>query len=285
MVLSEAFQSYADDVISYRNQSSRTEEQHFATLKLLLVFFGDVDIECLSFQMVRMWKVELEKKRCAGTVRMYIIRLRVVLVYCNSNGVPCLSADQVPVPKRADRVPEFITKEQVAEFIQAVQPRNSKVNRLRNAAIVALLYSSGIRVSELVHLNKADIRDDHTFTIIGKGGYVRLCFVDDRAFDLIRAYLSVRTDELAALFLCTKEQARINAGAVQEIFRNGSKVVGYYVHPHTLRHSFATDLLRNNANLYYVSKLLGHRQLDTTATYLHVANFDLEKVYKEHHTI
>lgn len=285
MLLSEAFNAYSDDVIAYRNQSPRTEQSHTTTLKLLLVYFGDVDIGSISFQMVRMWKVELEKKRCAGTVRMYIIRLRVVLAYCNANGVPCLTPDQVPVPKRQDRVPEFITKEQVAEFIQAVQPRNSKVNRLRNAAIVALLYSSGIRVTELCNLNKADIRDDHTFTIIGKGGYARLCFVDERAYDLIRAYLSVRNDELAALFLCTKEQARINAGAVQEIFRNGSKVVGFYVHPHTLRHSFATNLMANNTNLYHVSKMLGHRQLNTTQQYLHVIDPDLQKVYLEHHTI
>lgn len=285
MVLSEAFQSYADDVITYRNQSSRTEEQHFATLKLLLVYFGDVDIESLSFQMVRMWKVELEKKRCAGTVRLYIVRLRVVLAYCSGRGVPCLTPDQVPVPKRVDRVPEFITKEQVAEFIQAVQPRESRVNRLRNAAIVALLYSSGIRVAELCALNKADIREDKTFTIIGKGGYARLCFVDDRAYGLIRAYLSVRTDENASLFLCTKQQARINVGTVQEIFRNGSRKVGYYVHPHTLRHSFATDLLRNNANLYYVSKMLGHRQLNTTSNYLHTVDYDLQRIYEKHHTV
>lgn len=290
MKLSLAFKEYADDVIAFRNQSNRTEEASLTTQKLLVQFFGDIEIESLTFPMVRQWKQDLEKTRCPGTVRMYIIRLRVVLAYLITRKLDVLSPDSIPVPKRADRVPEFITKEEVSRLIAAVgkpQAGYNAINRVRNMAIVSFLYASGIRVSELTGLNKLDIHEDGSFTIIGKGGYARLCFLDQRSRTLLNTYLALRSDDIPALLLSTLEGARITPNTVQEIFRHGSRKAGFVksVHPHTMRHSFATDLLKTNTNLYYVSKLLGHRQLNTTSMYLHVVDEDLRAVYNDHHMV
>lgn len=288
MLLSAAFEAYRTDVIVFKNQSRKTEENHNICLRALLVFFGDVPIESLSFPMVRDWKAELDKRRSPETVRNYIIKLRVVLAFCQSSGVPCLSPDQVAVPKRTDKVPDFVTKEQVAQLIVACDaPRSRRINRLRNKAIISLLYASGIRVSELCNLNRGDIKPDGTFTVIGKGGKARLCFVDERTQWYIEEYLQARPDNNMALFVSDQKIARITSGGVQEVFKFARKRSGIStpIHPHTMRHSFATNLLRNNANIRYVQTLLGHSSLETTQMYTHVVNTDLEKVYREFHTI
>lgn len=226
--------------------------------------------------MVRLWKIELESCRSDETVRNYIIKLRVVLAYLEDRGMAVLSPKQVPVPKRTDKVPVFLTKEQVTQCINATQ-------RIKNKAIVSLLYASGIRVSELCSLDRGQY-NNKSFTVVGKGGRARLCFIDERTIKLCKLYYATRDDNERACFL-NDAGRRITPSAIQETFRTIRKQTGLDVHPHTLRHSFATNLLQSNTNLFHVSQMLGHRQLDTTARYLHVVNHDLQEVYKKHHTI
>jgi site-specific recombinase XerD len=276
MSISEAFQSYANDVIVFKNQSKKTEENHFIVMKALISHFGDVEIESLTFPMVRDWKAKLVATRSDATVRNYIIKLRIVLDYLHTRGVDCLSPESIPVPKRADKVPVYLTKEQVAQCITATK-------KLKNKAIVSLLYSSGIRISELCSLDRGQIKDGR-FTIVGKGGKARLCFIDARTQMLLDWYLAERDDNNPALFVC-ESGTRIRPGTIQETFKTIRKQTGLDVHPHTLRHSFATNLLSTNTNLYHVSRMLGHQQLNTTATYLHVVDHDLQEVYMKHHTV
>lgn len=279
MKISEAFKAYARDVIVFKNQSKKTEENHFICCKALVVFFDDVEIESLTFSMIRDWKAELDKHRSHETVRNYIIKLRVVLKYLRERGHNCLRPDEIPVPKRTDKVPIFITESEVSRLIVGAK-------KLRNKAIVSLLYGSGIRVSELCNLDIADIKD-MSFTVVGKGSKARICFIDDRTKYLLDEYLATRNDNYPYLFTGKYTSQRITPGNVQEIFRIARKNAGFQkpVHPHTLRHSFATNLLRNNANIRYVQTLLGHSSLDTTMQYTHVVDEDLRKVYREHHTI
>lgn len=276
MCISEAFEAYANDIIIFRNQSKKTEENHYVCMKALLVFFGDVHIETLTFRMVRDWKLELEKHRSPETVRNYIIKLRVVLDYLQKQGLSCLSPDEIAVPKRTDTVPVYLTKEQVALCIEVTQ-------RAKNKAIVSLLYASGLRISELCSLDRGQIHDGR-FTVVGKGGKARLCFTDERTEGLIEQYLCTRQDNLTPLFLSDTGQ-RITPGTVQDTFKTIRRQTGLEVHPHTLRHSFATNLLQSNTNLYYVSKMLGHAQLTTTQKYLHAVDWDLQKIYEKHHTV
>jgi len=240
-----------------------------------VAYFGDIDMSSLTFPMVRNWKQEMDKSRSPETVRNYIVKLRVVLSYVQLHH-DCLDPNQIPIPKRMDKVPAFLTKEQVAQCINATQ-------RIKNKAIVSFLYASGIRISELCSLNRDQLHDN-TFTVVGKGGKARLCFIDQRTIELLNQYSMTRTDNLAALFLSDSGK-RITAGAVQDTFRTIRKQTGLEVHPHTLRHSFATDLLTNNTNLYYVSKMLGHSSVQTTQQYLHVVDQDLRAIYAQHHTV
>lgn len=285
MLLSEAFEQYARDVILFSNQSRKTEENHRIAQRALIKFTGDIDLLQLDFQMVRNWKEHLEKGRSAETVRCYIIKLRVVLGYHRKLGTPCLDPDAIPVPKRTDKVPSFISESQVAKLINSFDiPRSSRVNRLRNQAIVATLYASGIRVSELCSLNRDSLHDG-SFTIVGKGGKARLCFLDERSQTLIKKYLTVRKDSLPALFISAQTMLRISPATVQIVFRLARNRTGVEAHPHTMRHSFSTNFLRNNGNMRYLQVMLGHSSLETTQMYSHVVDEDLRKIYAEHHTI
>lgn len=275
MLISEAFALYKQDVIIFRNQSRKTEENHDIVARAIVKHCGDIEIESLTFESVRRWKLELDKGRSAETVRNYIIKLRVVLAYLRKCGYKVLDPDLVAVPKRTDKVPAFISKEEVAQLLKCT-------NKIKNKCIVSFLYASGIRISELCSLNRSSIKDN-SFTVVGKGGKARLCFIDERTQVLLDLYLDSRTDNNQALFL-SESGKRITPGAIQETFKTIRKRSGIDCHPHTLRHSFATDLLRNNANMRYVQTLLGHSSLQTTQMYLHVTDHDLQEVYKGHHT-
>jgi site-specific recombinase XerD len=277
MRLSDGFDRYKRDVIIYGNQSPKTEEAHEVALKSLLVSTGDIPLHELNFELVRQWKESLQKRGLSPvTIRCYVIKLRVVLAYLIKLKIDCLDPELIAVPKRVTKVPAFLSKEQVAQLIRCT-------NKIKNKAIVSFLFASGLRISELCSLDRDSIHE-RAFTVVGKGGKARLCFIDERTETLLNLYLDTRNDNKTALFL-TEAGARITPGVVQETFKTIRRRSGIECHPHSLRHSFATNLLQSNTNLYYVSRMLGHQQLTTTQQYLHVVDIDLQKIYSKHHTI
>lgn len=290
MLISEAFEKYRHDIILYQNQSSKTEESHRFALKFLLSYVGDIDIEFLTIQHVREWRHWLDNGRQICTVREYLVRLRMVLKHLSREGLEVLDYQRVGLPAREEKVPPFITKDQVAELLIAIaKPARGfpLVCRLRNAAIVSLLYSSGIRASELLSLDIHQVANTDTFTVIGKGRKPRLCFIDPRTRAFIHEYLAARTDNNPALFIAHQTGGRLSKSALQIIFARANTLVdfGVRLHPHVLRHSFATDLLRNNANMRNVQVMLGHSSIQTTQYYTHVVDYDLQKVHREMHTV
>lgn len=289
MLVSQAFKAYCSDYISFKNLSKKTEESYLVTLKILVRYFGDVQIEEITSQKVREWKAWLDKGRSASTVRGYIICLRVVLRYHQKLGLQVLDPETIPVPKRPQKVPSFVTPGEVDSFIRTAgkaSPGYPLVNRIRNQALISMLYASGLRASEVCSLDRDSIRDG-TFTVMGKGGKARLCFIDLRTQSLLSTYLRARVDSHPALFYSPQCGRRLTTGNLQRIFLGISKRAGLErpIHPHTLRHSFATNLLRNNANMRYVQVLMGHSSMATTQIYTHVVDADLQRVYEQFHTI
>lgn len=289
MLISDAFEMFRIDHIVYNNQSSKTEEMNRLACRSLLNFTGDIDIEDLTFDKVRKWKEHLLRTRSEGTVRGYIIKLRVVLKYLAQRGYKgIINHEVVGVPKRGDTVVEFLTPSQVQQFLDtALEPRAgySHRSRTRNAAIIALLYASGIRVSELCHLNRDFLKPGmNEFTVVGKGRKARICFVDERAKYYLNKYLMLRSDNNPALFIGNMGN-RITKDNIAVMFRVNSRRSGLSAHPHTMRHSYATNLLKNNTNLLFVSKFLGHSSVQTTEMYTHVVDEDLRAIYNQKHTI
>lgn len=279
MRLSEAFNMYLEDYIRAKNQSTRTEETHEACKRLLIQFLGDKELNQLSLLDVREWRKEISKGRRPNSVRVYILRLRAVLRYCNLRDIPAIKSDLVPVPKREATVPVFLTEQEVTRMIESS-------TSLRNAFVISLLYSSGIRLSELIALNRGQIVD-RRFTVIGKGRKPRLCFIDQRTELLMNMYLASRKDNHEALIVSNEYKRRMTATNIQLLVRNSASkaCLNKKVSPHTLRHSFATNFLKNNGNMRYLSAMLGHASLDTTMMYAHVVDLDLQNQYEKYHTI
>lgn len=286
MKLTEAFETYRLDCILFGNQSRKTEENHVYAMKSLVRFLGDIELEDLTFDAVRQWKQSMEVRRLGNnTVRSYIIKLRVVLKYMNLKGIPCLNPDLIPAPHRETRKVTFISPQDVQTLIEACDAPNSKhINRARNKAIVALLFSSGVRVSELCKLNREDVKEDF-FSIVGKGGVLAPSFIDDNARQHIDTYLKKRKDHNSALFVSDqKGRPRMTPDGVQEVFRRLQKLTGIEVRPHVMRHSFATDLMKNGADIRYVQQLMHHKNIQTTAQYLHVVDAELHGLHGKFHT-
>ena len=279
MLISEAFNLYRDDYIRFKNQSKRTEEIHEACKRLFLAYVGDKNIEHLTLLDIRLWRDAMARKRRTNSVRVYVIRLRAVIGYLNLRGIECLDARLIPVPQREATVPVYLTEQEVEAMIL-------NAYNLRNAFIIALLYSSGIRLSELIALNQGQIVD-RCFTVIGKGRKPRLCFIEQRTEALMEQYLKSRQDHNDALVVSFEHKDRMTATNVQLLIRNSAKRAGINkkVTPHTLRHSFATNFLKNNGNMRYLSAMLGHASLDTTMMYAHVVDVDLQRQYEKYHTI
>lgn len=280
MKLSEAFDTYERDYIKFINQSKRTLEMHQFVKKDLLNFLkSDIQLEDLTYDMVRDWKDWMDRFRGQNTVRGYVIKLREVLGFCKRLKIECLDVDLIPVPKRKQTVPVFLTEEEVSKMI-------SCACNIRSKFIISLLYASGIRLSELISLNQGQIVDKR-FTVIGKGDKPRLCFIDDRTEFYMQEYLAQRTDRNDALIVSYEHKTRMTATNVQLLVRNAAKKAGITkkVTPHTLRHSYATNFLKNNGNMRYLAQSMGHASMDTTMMYAHVVDADLEAQYRKFHTI
>lgn len=279
MRISEAFDLYRDDYIRFKNQSTRTEEIHETCKRLILDSIPDKPISDLTLTDIRCWRERISRGRSPNSVRVYVIRLRAVIGYLNLLDIPCLKSQLIPVPKREATVPVYLTEAEVDAMIACAY-------NLRNAFVISLLYSSGIRLSELIALNRGQIVD-RRFTVIGKGRKPRLCFIDERTEHLMDQYLKSRQDHSEALVVSFEHKSRMTATNIQLLVRNSAARAGITkkVTPHTLRHSFATNFLKNNGNMRYLSAMLGHASLDTTMMYAHVVDRDLQGQYEKYHTI
>lgn len=279
MKISEAFDMYIQEYLLLKNGSEGTIEHYYKYKKSFCACIGDIKLEEVDLETISKWNSCLMKGRSENTVREYLCGLRMLLRYCSLRNLPCLNYSLVPVPKRTPVIPTFLTKEEVSLMID-------NACNVRAAFVISLLYSSGIRLSEMLALDRGQIVN-RRFTVIGKGKKPRICFIDERTEELMDEYLKKRTDKNNALIV-SKDKKRMTATNVQLLVSNAARNAGLshkHIHPHTLRHSFATNFLENNGNMRYLSVLMGHSNLNTTAMYAHVVDVDLEKQYKRFHSV
>lgn len=228
------------------------------------------------------------------TQNYHVIALRNFLKYLAKRDIKTLAAEKIELGKTARQEVEFLEAEEVDRIFEAASGAGLK--SLRDRAILELLYSSGLRVSELVNLNRDQVNlKTQEFSVRGKGGKIRVVFISDRAKDALERYLGKRPDIDPAIFariglkhIEGKKQSsnlRITPRTVQRIVKYYALKAGIVkdVHPHTLRHSFATDLIQNGADIRSVQEMLGHSSVTTTQIYTHVTNRQLKEVHKAFH--
>ncbi|MGI8608129.1 MAG: tyrosine-type recombinase/integrase [Candidatus Dormibacteria bacterium] len=237
-----------------------------------------------------------------GTQSSYLIALRSLLRYLTRSGVDAMAPDRIELGKGAGRSLKFLDSHQMARLLGAIDTTDEP--GMRDRAIVELLFSTGLRVSELVSLDRHQVNlESLEFSVMGKGRKVRVVFMTDNAADAIRRYLDMRRDRFKPLFIryrgqVTGEEAASGRAALDGEGwrlspRSVERLVAKYVReaglgikatPHTLRHSFATDLLFNGADLRSVQEMLGHANLATTQIYTHVTNPQLRSVHRQFHS-
>lgn len=224
----------------------------------------------------------------------HVIALRSFLGWLIKNDIETLAPEKIDIPKSESRSLKFLTPEQVERFLN--QPGISQESDLRDKAILEVLYSTGLRVSELVSLNRDQLNfDTGEVGVIGKGRKARVVFLSKRAIKWLRKYLEKRPDEWRPVFIRYSgeedhknqgENMRLTSRSVQRIVRKYAKKarLPIKVTPHVIRHSFATDLLESGANLREVQEMLGHKNIGTTQIYTHVTNRQLRQVHEEFHS-
>lgn len=281
--ITSAFDVYCCDHIAFIGQSKKTEEAYLSTRDVLLKYCGDIDITSIDFRVVRDFKLWLDKGRCENTVRNYIVCLRNVIRFLNNRGYEMsIKVDDIPVPKRIRKPVTYLTEEEFKRLVTVVStPRRgySRYTRLRNHAVIEFIFATGLRNSELCSLDRDSIKRN-TFTVVGKGTKPRIGFVDDNTLQILNRYLAARSDTSRALFV-TKDGTRLTPGNIRSMFARLRDQYPEFqgVHPHTLRHSFATKMLTRGVDSFYVKEFLGHQSLETTQMYLHVVNEELRDVY------
>ncbi len=224
------------------------------------------------------------------TQNYHLIALRAFLKYMAKRGVKTLSPEYIELAKVGERHLDLISQDELKRLMDA--PKGNDVKSLRDKAILALLFSTGLRVSELCALTRdMDLHVDE-LSIRGKGEKIRVVFLSQEAKDAVKKYLDKRTDVDDALFVkvdgkerAEKEELGLTRRSIERIVKQYAIKAGISkkVTPHVMRHMFATDLLSNGADLRSVQMLLGHAHIGTTQIYTHVTDNQLKKIHKEFH--
>jgi len=256
--------------------------------------------EDLTEEVVREYRLYLSRyvnpikgPLAKNTQGYFLIALRSLLRFLTKRGIKTLAPDQIELGKSRDRQIKFLTKEHLDALLAG--PDTSTDEGGRDRAILEMLFSTGLRVSELTKLDRDRVNlETREFGIIGKGGRARVVFLSDWACEMLREYLSRRQDSWAPLFIRYSDRKDESEGGnkMRLTPRSVERMVAKYVKkarlpvsatPHTLRHSFATDLLMNGADLRSVQEMLGHKNVATTQIYTHVTNAKLREVHEKFH--
>jgi len=257
-------------------------------------------IERLSLEQVTKYRVFLARLETKAGLRLsrvtqtyHVIAFRSFLKYLIKRDVKTLAPEKIELPKTESRSLKFLSSEQVKRLLDS--PGISTLPQLRDKVILEVLFSTGLRVSELVKLNRDEIDlKRREFGVIGKGGRPRVVFLSKRAVKWIERYLDERQDDWKPLVI--RFGGRINETNQGEKMRlsprSVQRIVGKYVRkarlpikitPHGLRHSYATDLLIGGADIRAVQEMLGHKNIATTQIYTHITNRQLRKVHEKYH--
>ncbi len=259
------------------------------------------DPEKIGPDIIRQWRLHLSRRTTRSgtplsrtTQGYYIISLRSFFDYLIKRDHDVLALSKIEVPKAEGRTVDFLTVEQVERLLDA--PEISTPQGLRDKAILEVLYSTGMRVSEVVKMDRDKLNfKERELGIMGKGRKTRVVYLSPRATKWLERYLTSREDDWRPVFIRYSrgvdsrnhgENMRLSTRSVQRIVKKYAKKARLPIDPtpHTLRHSFATDLLRQGADLRSVQEMLGHQDISTTQIYTHVTNPQLKEVHDKFHS-
>jgi site-specific recombinase XerD len=287
-----------------KNRSQLTVRNYDHYLLRFLEFVKIKTPQEITQEQVRRYRIYLNRLKDKfarplkkQTQSLHITALRAFLKYLAKRDIKTLAAEKIELPKAPSRQIEFLDNEELEKIMS--QPKTNKIQGLRDRAILELLFSTGLRVGELVSLSRDQVspkKDE--FSVRGKGDKLRVVFLSDRARRWLGLYLKSRQDNLKPLFINHPKNSekldkkfqdlndrRLTCRSIQRQIKKYAMMAGVNkkVTPHTMRHSFATDLLNNNANIRAVQRMLGHSNLSTTQIYTHITDTELRQIHKKYH--
>lgn len=301
MLISEHILKFLEHAEVGKHQSGKTIENYHHYLKRFSEFVGKIKPEDIDLDLIHEYRLYLNRykdrygsKLSVKTQNYHVIALRAFLKYLIKNDIKTLAPEKVDLSKIEERTVEYLNRDELERLMNSL--RENTKQGLRNRAIVETLYSTGLRVSELTSLNRSNIDlERREFMVRGKGRKTRIVFLSERSAEYIRKYLITRKDEFEPLFINygrarskdmgKSESRRLTPNSVQEMIRNVGLRAGIIkkVTPHTIRHSFATELLLNGADIRSVQDLLGHASITTTQIYTHITDKKLREVHEKYH--
>jgi len=284
-----------------KNQRSKIKDQ--SESEKIKVNEKDYDVEKITEEMIRGFRLYLshnyknpykgELKR--QTQNYFLVALRSFFKYLTRQKLKVISPEMIELGKTRDRNLRYLTKEQMQRLFQAVE--TSDIIGIRNRTILEVLFSTGLRVSELVGLNRDQVNlRTGEFGVIGKGGKARVVFLSKNAKDWLQKYFDKRNDPYRPLFLrysgpkandeLNDEKQRLSVRSIERMIEKYRVMAGIPIRigPHILRHSYATDLLYNGADIRSVQEMLGHKNIATTQIYTHITNARLKDVHEKFHS-
>jgi len=301
MYVSELILDYVESIEVEGGRSAKTAENYKLYLERFVEFTDDIHVEKITAEIIRKYRLWLNRyKNPLGeglstiTQSYHLIALRGFLKYLGERDISSLPADKIKLPKVSRKQVNFLHYDEVTRLLEAIEGDDESA--LRDRAIIELLFSSGLRVSELVNLNRGHINTKRReFMVRGKGQKDRPVFISKSAAEKVDEYLATRIDNLPPLFLSysrnnianqTGDYRRLTARSIQRMVAKYGRLAGLtkHVHPHAMRHAFATDLLMNGADLRSVQSMLGHANIATTQVYTHVTDEHLREIHERFHS-
>lgn len=297
MLLSEAMPKFLAWMEINNNPSPMTLKNYNQWFKKFYNWSKDIHVENIDLKLIddfRYYLHFLKKPNgdpSLGTLSKnhHIIALRCFLNWCLSQDIKTLSPSLIRLAKVKQKEASFLTRNEFIKLFDTI--KGNGIRAIRNKAIVWLLFSTGLRVSEFVSLNRDDISlEERQFSIMGKGSKQRVVFLSVQAVEYLRKYLEKRIDNFPALFINYKayrknlenpEKRRFGRAACQRMIKSLAKKAGFdkKITPHALRHSLATELLINGADIRSVQEVLGHTSISSTMIYTHITNPRLKEIH------
>lgn len=306
MLLSTAIADFLEYQAIEKNRSPKTIRVYEHYLGRFAGWMKkDIPLADLTLDQVRKYRLYLHnfldergEPLSTKTQSYHIIALRSMLRYARRRGIDCLAPDQIELPKLDPREVSFLKPEELDLLLS--QPDEGTMTGLRDRAIMEILFSTGLRVSELASLKKENLNTDTgEMRVVGKGRKERIVFISPRAREWAERYFARRQDPLDAAFvgyrgkgvgvdpsiLVQSNATPLTPRSIERAVQKHVAAAGLVkkITPHTLRHSFATDLLMNGADIRSVQTLLGHASITTTQVYTHITDSKLREVHEKFH--
>lgn len=302
---------FVSDFLTYleveRNRSERTVKNYDFYLRRFFEWAKGAAPEKITLPMVHQYRVWLNRHKDArgkamkkNTQNYHLIALRSFLKYLAKQDIKTLAPEKIELARMPERVVAFLEPGELERMLEAVlknAPRDEQgrpsVVAVRDRAILELLFSTGMRVSELASLTRDRVNlKNEEFTVRGKGDKPRVVFLSNQARYWIKEYLDRRRDPEPYLFVSHDRATKgrdydggLTSRSIQRLVERYAREAGITkrITPHVLRHTFATDLLRNGADIRSVQSMLGHSSITTTQIYTHITDERLKEVYQRFH--